>query len=142
MRMNKCLLIAHFSASKRHFQAFIHNTCASKNAHPMRIFYRPAGLQNIRIQKCENCWIPDASDAQMDAERCESWLLGYWVKIQTGRLNIREKKLLKRSFQARSFNQGAKKHTWPSVSYITANIYCKSRNLPNSDVRNNCIDLR
>ena len=27
-------------------------------------------------------------------------------------------------------------------SYITANIYCKSRNLPKTDVRNYSIDLR
>ena len=29
-----------------------------------------------------------------------------------------------------------------SVPYITANIYCKSRNLPNTDTRNYSIDLR
>ena len=29
-----------------------------------------------------------------------------------------------------------------SVSYITANIYCKLRYLPNTDVRNYSIDLR
>ena len=29
-----------------------------------------------------------------------------------------------------------------SVSYINANIYCKLRNIPNSDVRNYSIDLR
>ena len=28
------------------------------------------------------------------------------------------------------------------VSYITANIYCKSRNLPNASVHNYSIDLR
>ena len=28
------------------------------------------------------------------------------------------------------------------VSYITANIYCKSRNLPNTDIQNYSIDLR
>ena len=29
-----------------------------------------------------------------------------------------------------------------SVPYITANMYCKSRNLPNTDKRNYSIDLR
>ena len=29
-----------------------------------------------------------------------------------------------------------------SVSYVTTNLYCKSRNLPNTDVRNYSIDLR
>ena len=29
-----------------------------------------------------------------------------------------------------------------SVSYITANIYCKSRNLANTDKRNYSLDLR
>ena len=33
-------------------------------------------------------------------------------------------------------------HITHSVSYITANIYFKSRNLPNTDVRNYSIDLQ
>ena len=66
--------------------------------------------------------------------------LAYTVSFSKAMFWVRVERLVS-YFSGQSLYRDDVGWTIQRVSYITANIYCKSRNLPNTDVRSYSIDL-